>query len=238
MLHILITNDDGIAADGLRRLAKAASQYGKVWVVAPDGQRSGTSHNISMLTPLDVFPYPFPVEGVSAFTCSGSPADCVRVGSLNLMPQKPDVVLSGINNGFNVASDIQYSGTAGAAFEAAFQGYHAIAVSEETNTAHEVTDAYLHEILEKLLAEPLPPGAIWNVNFPNCPLAECKGIRFNRTVSRDMLYHDHYNIIEQLPNGGMRFMIEGDYHEEAEAGTDLDAVIHDYVAVGIVHNVG
>ena len=96
---ILITNDDGIESDGIARLAEAAKEFGEVWIVAPESQRSAASHSITLRHPIDVLPHDFPVEGVHAFSCSGTPGDCVRVGSLNIMPVKPDVVLSGINFG-------------------------------------------------------------------------------------------------------------------------------------------
>ena len=153
------------------------------------------------------------------------------------MPERPDVVLSGINFGYNVASDIQYSATAGAAFEAAFQGYHAIALSEGCND-HSVTDKYIKEILEKLLNEPLKPGFIHNVNFPDCDLGECKGVLFDRTVSRGMFYKDHYNVVEKLYDGGLRYMVEGVYSASAEEGTDFHAILNNYVSVGVVNNVG
>lgn len=238
MRSILLTNDDGIAADGLIRLARAAAGFGEIWVVAPDSQRSAASHSISLHSPVDVFPHDFPVEGVHAFSCTGTPGDCVRVGSLNMMPHRPDVVLSGINFGYNVASDIQYSATAGAAFEAAFQGFPAIALSEDATGCHAVSDAFLPEILAELLEQEIPAGQILNVNFPGCPLAECRGILRNRTVSRGLIYRDHYNEIAQLPGGGVRLMVEGDYAPQAEPGTDLDAVNQNYISVVTVRNIG
>ena len=147
---ILIVNDDGILADGLIRLAGTARTFGDVWVVAPETQRSAASHSISLHDAVDVWPVGFPVEGVHAFACSGTPGDCVRIGSQNVMPERPDVVLSGINRGHNVTSDIQYSATAGAAFEAAFQGIPGIALSEGASGSHEVTDHYLPEVLKEL----------------------------------------------------------------------------------------
>ena len=238
MRRILITNDDGITADGIIRLAKTAKQFGEVWVVAPAAQRSAASHSISLHDPIDIFPHDFPVPGVKAFSCSGTPADCVRVGSLSVMPEKPDAVLSGVNFGYNVASDVQYSATVGAAFEAAFQGYRAIAFSEDFAELHEVTDRYLAEILEKLLDLPPVAGEIWNVNFPCCPLAECHGILWDRTVSQGMIYKDSYKEIEALPGGGVRYMVEGEYHAEAEDGTDYRALLDGYVSVGRVKNIG
>ena len=238
-MRILLTNDDGIYADGLERLARAALNFGEVWVVAPDSERSAASHSVTLRHPLDVYPInDYPVEGVKAFSCSGMPADCVRVGSLNVMPEKPDVVMSGINKGYNMASDIQYSATAGAAFEAAFQGYHPIAVSEGFSGVHEVTDRYLEEILAKIINVPVPEGYIHNVNFPDCKLSECKGILFDRKVSPWMYYKDHYNEIEKLENGGIRYMIEGVPTMYAEEGSDFKALLDNYVSVGIVNNIG
>ena len=234
---ILITNDDGIEADGLVRLARAAVNLGEVWIVAPDGQRSAAAHSISLQSPIDIYPVSFPVEDVQAFSCSGTPADCVRVGSISVMPYKPDVVLSGINFGYNTASDIQYSATAGGAFEAAFQGYRAIAVSEGIH-GHEVTDRYLEEILDELIDRDPGEGKIFNVNFPECPLAQCGGILRNRTVSKSTLYVDGYKLMEKLPHGGMRFMVDGKYQEVAEEGTDLRAVLDGYVSIGVVSNIG
>lgn len=236
-LNILITNDDGIEYDGIIRLARAAVKFGRVWVVAPDGQRSGVSHGISLHNDITVYPCYFPVEGVEAYSCSGTPADCVRIGCLNIVSEKPDVVLSGINNGYNTATDIQYSGTAGAAFEGAFQGCHSIAFSEQAGKLTEVSEHYLSDILAELLNKKLDYGEIFNVNFPGCSLDECKGILYDRKVSRGMFFRDTYKQIEKLPDGGMRFMVEGEYNEDAEADTDFRAVVDNYVSVGIVKNI-
>ncbi len=238
-MRILVTNDDGIYAGGLIRLAEAALKFGEVWVVAPDSERSAASHSVTLRHPLDVYPITdFPVKGVKAFSCSGMPVDCVRVGGLNVMPSRPDLVLSGINKGYNLAADIQYSATAGAAFEGTFQGYHSIAVSEGFDGPYEVTDRYLVEILEKLIDTPLPPGHIHNVNFPQCTLAECKGILWDRTVSPNMYYEDSYNAIEKLENDGVRYMIHGTPRPIAEEGSDFRAILDNYVSVGIVNNIG
>lgn len=233
---ILITNDDGIESDGIARLAEAAKEFGEVWIVAPESQRSAASHSITLRHPIDVLPHDFPVEGVHAFSCSGTPGDCVRVGSLNIMPVKPDVVLSGINFGYNVASDIQYSATAGAAFEGEFQGYLSIALSEGINGCHEVTDRYLKEILAELLEKPYEPGYIWNVNFPQCKLDECKGILRDRIVSRKAFYTDRYRAVEEFANGGVSLMVDGLFSPEAEELTDFGAILDNYVAVGRVRN--
>ena len=177
MRKILITNDDGIDADGLIRLARAAEEFGEVWVVAPDSQRSAMSHSVTLRHSIEAWKVDFPVPGVHAFACDG----------------KPDHVFSGINYGYNAASDLQYSATAGAAVEAAFQKIHTIAFSEEACEIHEVTDRYLKEIIAELLDKPLGINQIWNVNFPGCRLEECKGILRDRQVSTDAYYVDRYN---------------------------------------------
>ncbi len=236
--QILITNDDGIRAAGIMRLAQTAKKYGDVWVVAPGEQRSAASHSVTLHSPIDIYPCKdFKADGVNAYACSGTPADCVRIGSLNIMPSRPDVVLSGINYGYNVASDIQYSATVGAAFEASFQGLHGIALSEDACECHEVTDAYLDSVLEKLFDLPLGRDQIWNVNFPGCSLKACKGVLENMIVSDSVPFDDHYDVIKTLENGGNRYMVNGIYREEASEGTDFYAVIHNYVSVGKVTNI-
>ena len=238
-MKILITNDDGIYADGIVRLAKVAREFGEVWIIAPEKEKSAASHSITLRHALDVYPVnDFPADGVRAYSCSGTPADCVRVGSLGVMPEKPGIVISGINKGYNMASDIQYSATAGSAFEAAFQGYHPISVSEGFGDMHEVTDRYLTEVLDKVINSPIPRGYIHNINFPGCPLAECRGILYDRKVSPGMYFSDTYDRIEELENGGVRYMIHGTPTMTAEEGSDFRAVLDNYVSVGLVNNIG
>ena len=239
MRKILITNDDGIEADGLIRLARAACAFGEVWVVAPESQRSACSHAITLREPIEVTPFPeFPVEGVKAYACSGTPADCVRVGGLNVLPERPDILLSGINYGYNAATDIQYSGTLGAAFEGSFQGYHAIAVSESADPCHENADAYLDQLLAEALEIKLGYGQVVNINFPHGPLSECKGIKRNRTVSKGMFYNDRYKQTREREDGVVELMVDGEWTGIGEEGTDLEAIVDGYVSVGIVNNVG
>jgi 5'-nucleotidase len=234
---ILITNDDGIQAEGLRRLAEIASGFGRVWVIAPDGQRSAASHSITIRNPVDIIPCDYPVKGVRAFSCSGTPADCARIGIIHLMPEKPDILLSGINLGYNMAADIQYSGTVGAAFEAERQGVPAIAFSEGNGEDHRLTDQKLPEILRRLIDRKLPEGQVFNVNFPQCSPEECKGILENRTVSRDVLYLERYREEEKLPGGGLRLRVNGIYSEKSEEGTDFRALIDKYISIGAVQNI-
>ncbi len=238
MRRILITNDDGITSAGLVRLAEEAVKFGEVWIVAPDHERSAASHSISLRHHIDVFPYCFPLEGVKAFSCTGTPADCIRVGSLAVMPAKPDVVLSGINYGYNCATDLQYSATAGAAFEGAFQGVRSFAISENAGECHEVTDAYLHSILEEYIDADWEPMHIINVNFPGCALKDYKGIKRDCKVSMGSFFRDTYLELEKIENGGMRLMVNGKYNEDAEEDTDFMAIITGHIAVSSVSNIG
>lgn len=236
MRKILITNDDGIDADGILRLAQTAKEFGEVWVVAPDSQRSAMSHSITLRHSIEAWKVEFPVAGVHAYACNGTPADCVRIGVCNIVPGKLNHVLSGINYGFNMATDLQYSATVGAAFEAAFQKVHTIAFSEEACEIHEVSDRYLKEIMAELLEKPLEENQIWNVNFPGCRLAECKGILRDRVVSNDVFYQDHYTetIVSE---GRISYLVNGIRKYEAARGTDLRAILDQYVSVGVATNI-
>ena len=237
MRKILITNDDGIDAKGLERLAEAAKEFGEVWVIAPARQRSAASHSITLRKPVEIKEYDFPVKDVKAFTCSGTPADCVRVGGLSVMPEKPDVVLSGINYGYNVASDIQYSATCGAAFEASFQGFISISLSEDANECHDITDAFLRDLLKEYIDVRLERNRILNINFPSGKLEDCKGIRRNVGTSEDSFFHDRYKLLEEKEDGTKVYMVDGIYNEDAEPDTDFRAVVEKYISVGVVNNI-
>ena len=235
MRKILITNDDGIDSDGIRRLAETAVKIGEVWVVAPCRQHSAMSHSATFWTPIDVWPVDFPVEGVHAFATSGTPSDCVCVALNAVLPFRPDNVFCGINEGYNIASSIQYSGTCGAAFEAANQGCHTIAFSEYHEGAHEVTGKYIEEIASVLIDKPLGKNEIWNINFPGCTLEECRGVKYDCSVSQDQFFSGGYNVVKK-DGSKITYMIDYVPSWDAEEGTDLRAVIDNYVAVGKVRN--
>lgn len=234
--RILITNDDGIDALGLRTLVMAARQFGDVTVIAPDSQRSASSHHCVFGKPLILKEYDMGIEGIKAFTCSGAPADCARVGILKLMYPKPDVMLSGINEGYNISSDIQYSGTVGAALEAIFNGVPAIAVSQGSFKNNEVVNHYLTDLLEEYLDKPLSDNQIWNINFPDCSLNECKGILHGRTVAMDKFYNDDFDV-EDKGHGTYIYTNIVDRIWNASEGTDLHAIANNYISVGKVTNI-
>lgn len=235
-MNILITNDDGIDSPGMQKLAAAARKFGQVWVVGPDGQRSAMSHSYSWRQEVRAWKCTYPVDRVTAYACSGTPADCVRVGALSLTPGKPDLVLAGINAGYNIARDIQYSATLGAVFEASELGIPAIAFSQGDVAYQDVIDQNLTAILQKLINNPLPQGQVWNVNFPCCDSKTCKGIRWNCTVSTDPFYSDSYTAEEQ-EDGSLLFHLNPGRDWTGSEGTDLAAVIDNCIAVGPVKNI-
>jgi 5'-nucleotidase len=232
---IFVTNDDGFSAAGFEAAIEVAREFGRVFAVAPATVQSGRSQAITMYEPL-FLDMKRCEEGVEVYSFSGTPTDCVKLALSSLLDQRPDIVLSGINRGLNTATDIQYSGTAGAAFEGAFQGCLSIAVSEEVDSDGEVTAKYLPELLAELTEKMPGYGQIYNINIPGCPLSEFRGILRDRAVSHGMFYRDRYKKVTDLPGGGMRFEVDGVYNEECEPGTDFRAVVENYISVGIVNN--
>ena len=235
--HILITNDDGIGADGIRRLAETACRFGEVTVVAPDAQRSASSHHCIFSRPLILQEYDFGITGVKAYTLDGTPADCVRVGIFAATDTRPDVVLSGINHGFNISSDIQYSGTVGAALEAAFLGVHAIAVSygNYQYNATDIVDRFLPGLLEEYMDKPLPANQIWNINIPDCPADGCRGIRRNAVMNTEYFYDDRY-MKEKVDEKTWAVTNAIGRIWKGPENSDLNAVINQYISVGTVTN--
>lgn len=235
-MRILVVNDDGIRAEGICRLAAMAVQLGEVWVVAPKNQCSAMSHRISVFDRLEVSPVPdFPVPDVHAFFVDGTPADCVKVALSHLMPEKPDVVFSGINYGYNAGVDILYSGTVGAAMEARVCGILAIAFSNDSNSVYEAADEYLLPLTKELLVKPIAHDRIWNVNFPGCPLSALKGILWDRLPADEQYYHDHY-IRSEGENGSFYLTPDGTPITKAREGSDVDALLNSYISVGTIRN--
>ena len=233
---ILITNDDGIDAPGIKQLAEASLKYGDVYVVAPDGQRSAMSHSITCKEPVKVWEYDMQIDGVTACACSGTPADCVNIGVKQLLPKTPDYVFSGINKGYNISSDVQYSATLGAAFEGRHLGIHSIAFSRGAGDCKEVCDRYLLEMMEYCMQNPQGRNQVWSINFPECPLAECKGIKTGTVVFTDGFYDDSYS--KESEEAGVKgYRISSKRIWDAPEGTDLRAIIDNYVSVGFVNNV-
>lgn len=233
---ILVTNDDGIEAAGIQKLAAMAKNLGEVWVVAPAEQCSAMSQRIHVRGELIVQRRKdFPVEGVQAFSVSGTPADCVKVALMEILPCKPDIVFSGINIGYNVGQDILYSGTVGAAVEALSNEIPAIAFSSDMNGIYDVVDEYMLPITKDLLKRPLPANALWNVNFPGCKVSECKGILEDRIPSSHQYYTDNF-IRREISEDSFALGILGIPVTEAAEGTDIKAVMDNYISIGVIRN--
>ncbi len=184
-VRILIVNDDGVDAAGIIRLAERLGERWSVTVVAPEDDRSGMSHSIS--TRHAVIASERPDRAAPTYACSGTPADCVVLGINELCGGTPAIVVSGINHGANLADDVNYSGTVGAAVEAVVCGIPAIAISlaftlpdrereHHWDTCADVACA----LVEELLREPLPAGTYYNVNVPNVPADRLRGIAYTR----------------------------------------------------------
>ena len=235
MKRILIVNDDGIQAQGLVRLAEAAARFGQIWVVAPDRQCSAMSQKISVFDKIVITPFAFPVPTEGAWSVGGTPADCVKAALNGLLPLRPDLVLTGVNNGYNTGFDIAYSGTVGAAMEARMQGIPAIALSNGYNGSFETAAAYMPALLEELTGGPPLPNGIWNVNFPGIPLAECRGVLRERAIAPMQLYRDAF-AREDYENGAFSLHNLGApvSAEDAPEGSDVRAVLSGYVSVGTI----
>lgn len=170
-MRILLTNDDGVHAEGLATLERIARTLtDDVWVVAPETDQSGFAHSLSLSEPLRLRQI-----GERHFAVRGTPTDCVIMGVRKIMPEPPDLVLSGVNSGSNVADDVTYSGTVAGAMEGTLLGIRSIALSQAYNVEEgarvvpwETTEALAPALLEKLIATDLPAGVFLNVNFPNC----------------------------------------------------------------------
>lgn len=235
-MKILVVNDDGIKAEGIRRLAALAKQLGEVWVVAPAAQCSAMSSRITVCGELVVCREEFPVDAVTAYSVSGTPADCVKVALSQLMEKKPDIVFSGINDGYNVGYDIQYSGTVGAAMEAVMSGIPAIAFSSEKNGIYDVVEEYFVPVAQELIKEELPANVIWNVNFPGCTVNELRGIRRGCVPAQMQFYQDHFDRKEQ-EDGSIVLTTSGiPVTEQMPEGSDIRAVQDRYIAIGKLKN--
>ncbi len=176
-MKVLLTNDDGLHAPGIEAFRAAVADLCDLWMVAPHEERSGASHGLTMNGPLRIDPL-----GERRFATSGTPVDCVYLAIHSLLGGMPQVVLSGINKGANLGDDVIYSGTVAAAREAALNGIQALAVSLATEgqsgeELHFDTAARVAVlVLQRIMNDPLPPGVFLNLNVPNVPLKELRGV--------------------------------------------------------------
>ena len=180
-MHILLTNDDGISALGLQALYQTLSENEEVVVVAPDQEKSATGHGITLHHPIRVTERLL-TNGKIGYAVSGTPVDCIKLAFLEILNKKPDIVISGINRGANLGVNINYSGTAAAAREAALYRIPAIAVSiqgQQEGYFHEAA-RYVSRLSSEILKKGIPPLTFLNVNFPAMPLSKIAGVRVCR----------------------------------------------------------
>ncbi len=219
-MRILITNDDGIASPALPRLAAWGARRGEVVVVAPKVEQSGKSHGIDFSRVLEANPVDL-VSGVRAYALDSTPADCVRFAMLGLH-ESFDLILSGINRGFNLGKDIMYSGTAAAVFEGARFGIAGIALSTDPTT-FDAAFEHLDEVFEFVARNQLlMHNALYNINIPLTP----QGIRITRQGG--IYFSDAF-----IPQGNDRYTVEGAIAPSLTTDPDADiyAVHHDFISI-------
>lgn len=232
-MKILITNDDSISAAGIEMLARAAAELGEVWVVAPAEQCSAMSQKLTIRELLTVEPVPdFPVQVAGAWRVGGTPVDCVKVALDYILAEKPDLVLSGINDGYNVGFDTAYSGTLGAAFEAARHGIPAVAVSVAGFRHLPGVEPELLPILREILQRKQEPWTVWNVNFPAMNTVGRKGILWDCPGATTSLFREKYIPVAE-ENGIVTLRNQGipTPNSLIPAGSDAEAVRNGFIAV-------
>ena len=225
-MKILISNDDGYMAQGIRTLADALSSFGDITVVAPDRNRSGASNSLTLENPLRL-----DKQDDGVYRVEGTPTDCVHLAITGLLEEEPDMVVSGINAGANLGDDVLYSGTVAAAMEGRFLGLPAIAISLASHTgAHYKTAGWVaQKLVSRLKDSALPADTILNVNVPDLPIEQITGIESTRLGHR----HKAEPVIKEFdPRGRPMYWIgPAGGEEDAGPGTDFDAIRRGAVSV-------
>lgn len=225
-MHILVSNDDGYLAPGLSALANKLSEVARVTVVAPDRNRSAASNSLTLDMPLRV-----QQMDNGYFSVDGTPTDCVHLAITGLLKEDPSIVFSGINNGENMGDDVLYSGTVAAATEGRFLGLPSIAISiTSSNPRYFETAANIAVLLlNQLIVKELPADTILNVNVPDLPLTEIKGLKATRLGQR----HRSEPVIEGRDPRNKKIYWVGPPGAQQDAGeeTDFYAVENGYVSI-------
>lgn len=238
LMRILLTNDDGVNATGLKVLEKIAREFSDdIWIVAPAEEQSGAGHSLTLTVPVRLRKL-----GERRFCVTGTPTDAVMMGLAHVMKDMPpDLILSGVNRGANLGEDVTYSGTVSAAMEGALAGIPSVALSQ--NYAREgmgdtvpfaAAEAWADEVLRPLIAQPMASRTLVNVNFPALPPTEVKGVRVVRQGLRD---YGRTRIVERTDPRGYTYYWFGlgpVLHTPGHA-TDLEAIADGYVTVTPLH---
>lgn len=250
-MRVLLTNDDGVHAEGLLALKQAVSEVAEVTVVAPDRQRSACGHSITLHKPLRVSHVRL-ADGSPAMSCTGTPSDCVMLALRGLLEFTPDLVISGINNGPNLGWDLTYSGTVSAAMEACIIGAPSVAISavrmderpfvrpepelpyaERQPTDYSVAARFAAHLAVVLGEHQLPPFNLLNVNVPSLPAGALNGVRLTRQGVRK-----YVGAFDQRsdPTGRPYYWLGGDYPEDVvDEGTDVAAIHARAISVTPIH---
>ena len=226
-MFFLISNDDGYRAPGIKSLESALSTLGEIAVVAPDRNRSGASNSLTLESPLKVHEY----AEEDHFFVNGTPTDCVHIAITGLLKKDPDMVVSGINAGGNLGDDVLYSGTVAAAMEGRFMGLPALAISlvGDEPVHYETAAAVVIKLIKNLQKKPLSSNTILNINVPDLPLDQIKGIEVTRLGQR----HKSEPVIkDQDPRGRLIYWIgPPGAEQDGGDGTDFHAIRNGYVSV-------
>ena len=230
---ILVTNDDGITAPGIRYLIEIMNELGEVVVVAPDSPQSGKGHAVTLDTTMYCDPMPSKNGATREYACSGTPADCVKIAKHEVLNGRmPDLCVSGINHGSNASINVIYSGTMSAAIEAGTEGIPAIGFSlldPSWNADFSQARSYIKHIAEKVLANGLPKGTVLNVNIPNLCKEEIKGVKICRQARSRWIESFDKRV---NPQGRVYYWMTGTFVNQDE-GTDTDqwALENGYISV-------
>lgn len=228
---ILLTNDDGIKSEGLHVLKKSLTKLGRVVIIAPDRERSASGHSLTLI-------HPIRVEEIDkdTFVTDGTPADCVNISVLGILPQKPNLIVSGINPSPNLGDDVTYSGTVSASMEGTLLNIPSFSISmgAYTDIKFDFTAEFASKIANFILNQGLPPHTLLNINVPNLPEKEIKGVAICRLGKRK-----HYEeVIKRIdPRGKVYYWIgsKGVIDEEGEEGTDVRAIKEGKISITPLH---
>ena len=225
-MHILLSNDDGIHAIGLNLLAKALAPLGKITVVAPHRNRSASSNSLTLERPIRAN-----TITKNWYSVDGTPTDCVHLGITGLITDEPNIVVAGINAGANLGDDVIYSGTVAAAIEGRFLGLPSVAISVASSQPLYLEDAaqVSYELISTLVSTDLPNDVIININIPNLPKEELRGIQTTRLGNR----HKAEPVIKSEDPRGKPIYWVGAAGSEQDAGpgTDFHAIKNGFVSV-------
>jgi 5'-nucleotidase len=234
-MKLLITNDDGIHAEGIYILAKEMEKEHEIIIVAPDDQRSACGHSITITRPLVV--KEVKLEGVKskAYSVNGTPADCVRIAADKLVDGKIDMVISGINKGVNLGTDVIYSGTVSAAIESAIYKTPSIAISSEfqgDKQNYELAAKTVLDILKKLQIKDLKSDVVLNINIPLIKEENIKGIKVCKISSRT---YSNCFIESKDAQGHISYEIIGTVNDAYDKDTDVDYFNKGYITITPLH---